>query len=488
MSSLRSDGTGLAVPVPAYFECRFVAHNAPGSWPAFWTLTKNTIGMDKNDPRFEEIKAMGTDELDIIEAYGGYGPRNPNTRRGQFHHVSHFWGQNPQPEWVDKKLKDGTDNPKYQPHSFLPATEELGEGSWWSWTPHTYGLAITETDIIYYFDNIETGRHPVTPVTLSQATWFLINYSIGGISGWQIDMERYGNKTDMWVDFVRVYCGAVLPPEIQIDGFVGTKPARVRVSSPTPGAVIRYTLDDSEPTAASPVADKEILVAKPATLKAVAFIDGLKPSPATKAYVTAAPGVTGSVGINFITKTDDKAQRLSANDIAGIGAEYMQANWNSAVVAGGVTSFKDFLTSDGSTSPITLTLAGEAKPEVGEPWGFNGNDGILKRGNLVSNPRLAFKGIPYEKYDVLVILGAGVHNVQGEVALASANKNEAYSFDYGWNGGVHTRATTKPGEEAKNTNYVLFQGVTSPDITVEMTWKGGKGWTGLAAIQIIPAK
>jgi len=54
-------------------------------------------------------------------------------------------------------------------------------------------------------------RHPTGPVTKSQNTWFLINYAIAGISGWPYDLERYGNESDMWVDWVRVYCGKPLP-------------------------------------------------------------------------------------------------------------------------------------------------------------------------------------------------------------------------------------------------------------------------------------
>ncbi|MCL1909817.1 MAG: chitobiase/beta-hexosaminidase C-terminal domain-containing protein, partial [Kiritimatiellaeota bacterium] len=472
LSSMRPDGTGIVVPVPSYFECRFVAHNAPGSWPAFWTLSKGTAGMDKNDPLFAQTQKMGTDEFDIIEAYGGYGMKNPNTRFGQYHSVSHFWGQNPQPN-----IKP--------PTSFLSSTEKFGEGSWWSWTPHTYGMAITETDVIYYFDNFEVGRHAVSPVSLAQPTWFLINYAIGGISGWQIDMERYGNKTDMWVDFVRVYCGAALAPEIKVDGFVGSKPARVRVSTQTPGATIRYTLDGSDPTEKSPSTTGEISVSKPATVKATVFAQGLKPSPAAVAVVTEAPGKSGSVGVNFVTNANDESQRFGPNDLAGIGKN-VQANWNN--VAGNAKTASGFVTSDGNSSPISIAIEGEAKPEVGEPWGFNGNDGKLRRGNLTSNPRFQITGVPYEKYDVIVILGAGIHNVQGEVALKSATETNAFSFDFGWNGGKNEIATTKPGQNPPCSNYIVFPSITSPDATIEMTWKGGKGWTGVSALQIVPSK
>ena len=54
-------------------------------------------------------------------------------------------------------------------------------------------------------DNIEVFRHPTNDVSRERPHLFLINYAIGGISGWGIDLERYGNGTDMYVDYVRVY-------------------------------------------------------------------------------------------------------------------------------------------------------------------------------------------------------------------------------------------------------------------------------------------
>ena len=210
LSSIRPDGTGVAVPVPAYFECRLICHSAPGSWGAFWTLSKGTIGMAKDDPKFAETKAAGCDELDVLECYGGYGPRNPN-HGGKYGVTSHWWGQ-PQ---MGKA-----------PHAFPDAMKMAG-GSSWSWTFHTYGLLITETDTVYYFDDVEVLRHPTGPVTKSQDTWFLINYAIAGISGWPYDLERYGNESDMWVDWVRVYCGKEMPkdfgevPSVGVKGTIG---------------------------------------------------------------------------------------------------------------------------------------------------------------------------------------------------------------------------------------------------------------------------
>ena len=37
--------------------------------------------------------------------------------------------------------------------------------------------------------------------------FFLINYAIGGSSGWPVDLERYRQSSDMYVDYVRVFQG-----------------------------------------------------------------------------------------------------------------------------------------------------------------------------------------------------------------------------------------------------------------------------------------
>ncbi len=189
LSSLHADGTGFTAKVPCYFECRFLAQSAPGTWPAFWLLTQQPKGV------------KDADELDVIEAYGGMGPRNPNFLG--YACTSHFWGQ-PKPEWMQKG-PDG--KPLHQGHIDVPMLD-LGGKSSWSTTFHTYGIAITATDTIYYFDNIEVLRHPTTKDSATRPLWFLINYAIGGISGWHIDLARYGNQSDMWVDWVRVYQGS----------------------------------------------------------------------------------------------------------------------------------------------------------------------------------------------------------------------------------------------------------------------------------------
>lgn len=194
LSSAHEDGGGFYASAPCYFECRFLAQSAPGTWPAFWLLTKGAIGMPKDSPERKEIAGKGTDELDAIEAYGGMGPRNPNFL--DYAATSHYWGQKG-PD--GKQLKAG--------HVNAPM-RTLGGKSSWSTTFHTYGVLITKADTVYYFDDIEVLRHPTGEISKSQPFFFMVNYAIGGISGWHIDLDRYGNQSDMWVDYIRVYQGA----------------------------------------------------------------------------------------------------------------------------------------------------------------------------------------------------------------------------------------------------------------------------------------
>ena len=177
IASVNMDGEGFWVKAPCYLECRLTAQSAPGTWPAFWTIN--------------QIRNAPGDELDIIEAYGGRGKGNPNY--WGYSCTSHYWGQ-----------RDENGDPKKHPSKNIDMLS-LGGRSSWSTTFHTYGLYIGLKETVYYFDNIEVFRHSTNYVSRDFPHLFMINYAIGGISGWQIDLERYGNGSDMYVDFVRVY-------------------------------------------------------------------------------------------------------------------------------------------------------------------------------------------------------------------------------------------------------------------------------------------
>ena len=72
----------------------------------------------------------------------------------------------------------------------------------------------------------------------------------------------------------------VCPPAIQGDLVLFEKDAEVALSCRTAGAVIRYTLDGTEPTEASPLYEGPFRIDASCTIRARAFRDGLQPSPA----------------------------------------------------------------------------------------------------------------------------------------------------------------------------------------------------------------
>lgn len=179
ISSINSkDATGFTVMPPYYMECRFIAPNAVGTWPAWWTMTdefKNGKWGDK------------TDELDTIEAYGGDGPKSPNAPT-TYMVTPHMWG-----------YRAGTQDDKSNPIDMA----KVGGGGGWSYTPHTYGLLVKPGVFEFYLDNVKVLTLPASPRAEQIPSYFMVNLALGG--GWPVDLSRYGNVVDMYVDYIRVY-------------------------------------------------------------------------------------------------------------------------------------------------------------------------------------------------------------------------------------------------------------------------------------------
>jgi hypothetical protein len=187
ISSIKNDASGIKAKAPCYFECRFIGPNAIGTWPAFWLLT---------DYMTDHVQGrrVPCDELDIIEAYGGEGPHEPNAF-DTYMITPHCWDQGEEGKTIEKKAFEQMDNPIHM--------RKFGIPSAWFETFHTYGCKITETDTIYYCDNIEVGRHATLPLSKQRPFFFLINLATGG--GWPVDLSRYHGLADMYIDYVRVY-------------------------------------------------------------------------------------------------------------------------------------------------------------------------------------------------------------------------------------------------------------------------------------------
>jgi Glycosyl hydrolases family 16 len=187
ISSMKNDASGITAKAPCYFECRFIGPNAIGTWPAFWLLTDYMTDHVKG-------KKVPCDELDIIEAYGGEGPGEPNAF-DTYMICPHAWDQGETGKVIEKKAFDDMHNPIRM--------RKFGIASAWFETFHIYGCKITETDTIYYCDNVEVGRHATLPLSKERPFFFLLNLATGG--GWPVDLSRYHGMADMYVDYVRVY-------------------------------------------------------------------------------------------------------------------------------------------------------------------------------------------------------------------------------------------------------------------------------------------
>ncbi|MBQ6192331.1 MAG: glycoside hydrolase family 16 protein [Bacteroidaceae bacterium] len=177
IATVDMDGKGFRAQPPFYMECRLMAHSAPGTWPAFWTVTNIHRGKG--------------DELDIIEAYGGWGEGNPNSTG--YWATAHFWGQT-----------DEQGEPLKAPGKLIETTQRR-LGTSWSQTFHTYGLLVEKDTTTYFLDDEEVWSHPTNSYSFEQPHVVLVNYAIGGASGWKINLDRYRNTSEMYVDYLRVF-------------------------------------------------------------------------------------------------------------------------------------------------------------------------------------------------------------------------------------------------------------------------------------------
>jgi len=164
--------SGFTVTAPCYFECRLLAQDTIGAWPAFWVLTQGT------DPK------AGCDEMDIIEGYGTPSNSESGLWSSGYHGTTHFWAQK-LPRWA---AQTGPDGKRLHPSDGVFDMMHLGGRSSWSATFHTYGLLVTESDTVYYCDNIEVLRHPSGKNARTQPMGFLIDLALGG--GSPVDLRR----------------------------------------------------------------------------------------------------------------------------------------------------------------------------------------------------------------------------------------------------------------------------------------------------------
>jgi hypothetical protein len=298
---------------------------------------------------------------------------------------------------------------------------ELGGKSYWSSTFHTYGVSIGLEDTVYYLDDIEVFRHPTNEVSKKHPHCFLVNYAIGGISGWPIDLARYGDGSDMYVDYVRVYAQEAIPDHVM----------------PLPGSVAE-------------ISTRGI---------------GMNFSVAGNASTELAGGdIAGGAGVsqtNWNNLSGASGRTAGLKDSNSKAADGLAATWE---VPAGDQAWRS---------------------KAGREWGFNGGNLTMQRGYIQAGGKLAVSGIRYSRYDVLVYLNADDNGGAGKVTLQSKGRNESRFYKLGWHDGkfLESAATTK--EAAADGNLVIFRGQTAADFALEWEGNLSGGLTGVSGIQIV---
>ena len=246
LSSENQAGTGFHTEGGRnqYFEARMFFGPNPGMWPAFWTLTAN--GYVQNP----DLQNEPSDELDILEGYMG-------TPSG-YQIAWHPWGYDKDPGsgYDPSKLGGG-----YQVNLDTPAFHNINLAMGF----HTLGVYITQEWTYYYCDNIEVARHKTLPYSWKYGNYFIIDAALSdhyGISPQDpndpfVNFEmpggftRYGNESETYVDWVRVYQDP--PGKVRFESEPSVKAlagdiVRVNINRNTPAADLSGSYKIDTPT------------------------------------------------------------------------------------------------------------------------------------------------------------------------------------------------------------------------------------------------
>ncbi|MPQ97907.1 family 16 glycosylhydrolase [Modestobacter sp. I12A-02628] len=164
LSSTRVGGSGFSAQY-GYFEARMLGAPGVGSWPAFWMMdTESTT------PR-GPVNA----EVDAVELYGH--------DTGYSCHSTHNWGVG---------TDDGGTPNCVEPPGLVD----------WALGWHTFGVRFVPGGAVFYLDGAQVASSSGL-IHDSEPFYFMIDLALGG--GWPVDLAATGERTDLYVDWVRVY-------------------------------------------------------------------------------------------------------------------------------------------------------------------------------------------------------------------------------------------------------------------------------------------
>jgi beta-glucanase (GH16 family) len=150
-----------------YAEVRMKMPLGKGAWPAFWLADTASI---------LPSRPYGAIEIDAIEAYG--------------HDTQ--WYMATEHRW-EGAARD-------EPHIYN--LKKVWRGAADPDGFHTYGLKLTDTEVIWYYDTLEVFRSPLYRHDVVSPFFIMIDLAMGG--GWPIVAPPSGYY-DLWIDYIHVY-------------------------------------------------------------------------------------------------------------------------------------------------------------------------------------------------------------------------------------------------------------------------------------------
>jgi hypothetical protein len=173
-------GSGLSTGFPGggtsvsfrkgYAEMRAATATGGSAWNSFWLVDVQSI--------VQANSSLGAVEIDVLEQYGS----NPTTYQNALHN------------WPN-------DNPNNGPQN-LHISNWVDAGVDMGMSMHTWGIQLTDTEIVWYFEQKEVWRQPFPRE--KGPYYIMIHPSLGGGQGWPTPVHPSGFY-DMFVDYLRVW-------------------------------------------------------------------------------------------------------------------------------------------------------------------------------------------------------------------------------------------------------------------------------------------
>jgi hypothetical protein len=200
---------------------------------------------------------------------------------------------------------------------------------------------------------------------------------------------------------------------------------------------------------------------------------------------------TAAVGFNF-SVVGQESTELSPKQAAGASG-VAQRNWNN--LSGPNGRIQQLVDDEGDNVPgltVAWSVPGEDqawRSKKGKDWGFKRANLTLQTGYIQLGGKLSVTGIPYERFDVYVYLGADADQGSGSVTISSSsggiNANRTCFYWNRWLDGLFVVSEATSLETAEPSNCVVFEECTTKEFDIEWAGNLRNGWTGVTGVQIV---